>query len=945
MCISVEISHTVRLSASSINKHAHEHSASCETQRVYARCVFWLITTVLCFALAGFPSSLHAAPIIQLNGNADSVSLAGHTDVLSAKDIPSLSANAIANQYADAFSPINLQNLSSMNGFGDVIWLRFAIHNHAERPRTLWLINNDTDDIGVQAYQRTKDTLEPVYGNTILGTNFKELQLEPNSTRLFLVRVERQSHQAPDLEVKTPASYLYEEIIAANEFGLALGMLLMIAISSAFLMFYYRARVFLFLCVYSKSCIAGLLFASGFMAYWWPHIVPWEHLIVLSFIYLANAALILLVQTYLMHLTQLYTRAFPFKLALAISGAGYLFFAFRYDYYSSFLWLPIVVTTIILVREFFRAWLRENDTTTLMICLVQTASAVFFTIYVFTTPDILSLGQLLEPSAALAISIHASLILAMMLVHYRTYTERQVQHDQFIAINNARSKAQTVLLSEISHDLRTPVAGILGMADLMMNDELTPKQKQLVEAISQAGQALLNNVAEISDRLQLQQSEQVLQKAAFELPLLVDEITQAYRLQAEERNIELIVNIQPELPTIVEGDATRLRQILQQLIKNAVIYTSQGEVVISVILLDGTQGEILFCVRDSGRGLSPQEQQGLLDNSEQSTAGNGLYIVKQHLKTFHSSLELYSKMGEGSEFSFTLRLPIVATAQDEEKERDVNRLLSGKRLLIVDDNHTCSKVLKQQASSWGMQATASFDATEALALFRAQKNLGEAYDAVVVDYDMPHHSGLEVAEKMLKETDQPPIIVMLTGLSIMPPEHITKQAGIQAVLNKPASQKLVRLTLANLFAMHNNEPLEPEEKKRSIDLKVLIAEDNDFSRRVISKMMQTLNVSHKLVSDGQLAVDAIKKETFDLVLMDCEMPVMNGFDATREIRIWQKSRGQQATTIIALSAHVLDEHKQHCREVGMNDFLEKPIKLTELETLLRDYQDSIEASR
>lgn len=893
----------------------------------------------LLFLILLLALNVSAAPIITIDDKTESISLVAGSDIASANEFGQLSATDIGRHHTNAFSPVDLSNNAALDDFGQHLWLRFALRNTTDRKRIFWLIPNRQEASAVNGYLWQNNQAIALRQGHIFNQQYIKITVPPNASEIFFLQLRRENHQALDLLLKTPGYYLTQEIIGANLFGLALGMLLMVMISSLFMALYFNSHIFTYLGVYAFCCVIGQFSATNLFTFWWPAIKGHIDIGILTIAYLANASLLLLVRDYLAQLGTVFQQSRILNVALIINIIGYLVTLFLWENYTPIIWIPIIITIALIVREFYRAWSLLGNRISLAICLVQLACLSIFISYAFTADSVHKLHQLFTPDVALAISLHACLLMALMLVHYKSFHDREEQQTSFNAVNHAKAKAQNELLGEISHDLRTPVSGILGMTDLLENEDLSPKQQQLVEAIAQAGQSLLNNVAEISDRLQLQQSDQTLQKSTFELPLLVDEAVQAYRLQAEERNIELIVNVQPDVPTLVEGDAQRLRQILQQLIKNAVIYTSQGEVIVSLIQLNRETGDLLFSVRDTGRGITQQGQRSLMQEQRANDKRSGLYLVQQHLRALHTSLDLHSKLGEGSEFSFTLRLPIVV-AHDDNKNNTAgpDSWLTNKRLLVVDDNHTCCKVIKQQASSWGMLATAAFDANEAMAMFRAKKNLGEPFDAVVVDYDMPHASGLEVAEKMLKESEKPPVIIMLTGLSIMPPEHITKQAGIQAVLNKPASQKLVRLTLSNLFAMHSGEA-PAATKKPPIHLKVLIAEDNDVSRRVISKMMQTLNVQHKMVSDGQLAVDAIKKEHFDLVLMDCEMPVMNGFDATLEIRQWQKSREQTPTAIVALSAHILDEYKRRCREVGMDDFLEKPIKLADLETLLRSYED------
>jgi len=293
-----------------------------------------------------------------------------------------------------------------------------------------------------------------------------------------------------------------------------------------------------------------------------------------------------------------------------------------------------------------------------------------------------------------------------------------------------------------------------------------------------------------------------------------------------------------------------------------------------------------------------------------------------------------SQLGKGSTFWFTVPLEPLSV---EETTPVHGENLQGLRLLVVDDNASCRLVIQQQAISWGMQVSTAVNGKQALAMLRTQSNLQEPIDIVILDHEMPGMNGLELAARIQEDrlVNNDLLVVMLTGLGIAPTSTAARNAGIRRVITKPVTGRLLKVTLAEelghlkqIQSTHMQPSGDDVEIEQSI--KILVAEDHHLSQKVIKGMLARLGLEATTVSNGVEVVDAAKNNRYDLILMDCDMPEMNGFDATKNIRSWEKENNKQETPIIALTAHIMDEHKEKSLACGMNAHLSKPIELSEL---------------
>ncbi|MFN3587454.1 MAG: response regulator, partial [Moraxellaceae bacterium] len=404
--------------------------------------------------------------------------------------------------------------------------------------------------------------------------------------------------------------------------------------------------------------------------------------------------------------------------------------------------------------------------------------------------------------------------------------------------------------------------------------------------------------------------------------------------------------VDPSVPTQVIGDPTRLRQVISNLLRNAIKFTQHGEV--EIRLLPGRRG-LRVEVRDTGIGIPPEQlgqvfqpyQQGSNNVRPQTGTGLGLSICKQLVELMGGEIGIDSKLKQGSTFWFDLPLKSQENTSADSKEE---MWLRGLRLLVVDDNKTVNRVIEEQASRWGMIVRTADNGAEALALARNAANLGEPFDIILLDHNMPGMSGLQLAARIKEDPiiRNDVIVMMLTGINIAPTHTMARNVGIRRVLTKPVTERQLRRAFAeelgHIKRLHDNAAASSHgDNERLQRLRVLIAEDNHLSQKVIRGMLGKLGVNAAtVVANGREVVEEVSRNDYDMVLMDCDMPFMDGYAATQAIREWERFTGRQPIPILALTAHILDEHRERSRNAGMNEHLSKPIELSELqEALLR----------
>ncbi|WP_347903784.1 response regulator [Pseudomonas purpurea] len=582
------------------------------------------------------------------------------------------------------------------------------------------------------------------------------------------------------------------------------------------------------------------------------------------------------------------------------------------------------------------------------------------------------LGLTLTAPQGLIITLMLTMCISGLLMgialgeRQRSITEDRFSVSRDLAASNAEINAKAEFLAKISHEIRTPMNGVLGMTELLLGTPLSVKQRDYVQTIHSAGNELLTLINEILDISKLESGQIELDDVQFDLNALIEDCLSIFRAKAEQQNVELISFIQPQVPRVISGDPTRLRQALLSLLENALKKTDEGEILIVVALDErSTKPRLRIAVQDSGLPMEADEREALLHAELHSKnflsatrlGGNlGLVIARQLILLMHGEFGIKSGSNQGSTLWLTLPLD---PERLEHPTSDLDGPLQGARVLVVDDNDTCRKVLVQQCTAWGLNVSAVPSGKEALALLRTKAHLRDYFDVVLLDQNMPGMTGMQLAAKIKEDPslNHDILLIMLTGISNAPSKIIARNCGIKRILAKPVAGYTLKTTLADELNQRSKglaissqlPPGAPPPVKVPSDFRILVAEDNSISTKVIRGMLGKLNLQPDTASNGEEALRAMKAQHYDLVLMDCEMPILDGFSATQQLRAWEVGNQRIRTPVVALTAHILAEHKERARQAGMDGHMAKPVELSQLRELIehwvaqRDQQNRVTA--